>query len=115
MGAPRLALGSGSRVEVIGVRHLRGIKGRLLTPVFPLGLAKQTVAAHLRHFLSKVEELDAGHPGGPLSTLDGRRLWWLVVAASDPAGALEQEPCRRQQDRRDQRDEAEQQPGRDGS
>jgi hypothetical protein len=50
----------GSRVEVIAVRHLRGFKGRLLTPVFPLGLAKQTVAAHLRHFLSKVEEAEAG-------------------------------------------------------
>jgi hypothetical protein len=50
----------GSRVEVIGVRHLRGFKGRLLTPTFPLGLAKQTVAAHLRHFLSKVESAEAG-------------------------------------------------------
>ncbi len=46
----------GTRVEVIGVRHLRGFKGRLLAPVFPLGLAKRTVAGHLRHFLSKVEE-----------------------------------------------------------
>ncbi len=46
----------GSRVEVIGVRHLRGLKGRLLAPAFPLGLAKRTVADHLRHFLSKVEE-----------------------------------------------------------
>jgi hypothetical protein len=46
----------GSRVEVIGVRHLRGFKGRLLAPFFPLGLAKQSVADHLRHFLSKVEE-----------------------------------------------------------
>ncbi|MQB01343.1 MAG: hypothetical protein GEU78_13795 [Actinobacteria bacterium] len=46
----------GSRVEVIGVRYLRGFKGRLLAPTFPLGLAKQTIAAHLRHFLSKLEE-----------------------------------------------------------
>ena len=46
----------GSRVEVIAVRHLGGLKGRLLTPVFPLGLAKQTVAEHLRHFLSKLQE-----------------------------------------------------------
>ena len=52
--------GTGSRVEVIAVRRLRGIKGRLLTPVFPLGLARQTVAAHLRHFLSTVEEIEAG-------------------------------------------------------
>ena len=42
-------------VEIIAVRHLRG-RGRLLAPFFPLGLAKRTVAAHLRHFLSKVEE-----------------------------------------------------------
>jgi len=46
---------SGSRVEVIGVRHLRGVRGRMLAPLFPLGLARQEVAAHLRHFLSKVE------------------------------------------------------------
>lgn len=49
----------GSRVEVIAVRRLRGFKGRLLAPVFPLGLAKRTVAEHLRHFLSKVEEQEA--------------------------------------------------------
>ncbi|MGH2918773.1 MAG: hypothetical protein ACRDLS_09285 [Solirubrobacteraceae bacterium] len=46
----------GSRVEVIGVRHLRGFKGRMLAPFFPLGLARRSVAEHLRHFLSKVEE-----------------------------------------------------------
>lgn len=51
---------SGSRVEVIGVRHLRGFKGKLLAPAFPLGLAKRTVAAHLRHFLSKLEESESG-------------------------------------------------------
>jgi hypothetical protein len=50
----------GSRVEVIGVRHLRGFKGRLLAPTFPLGLAKQTVAAHLRHFLSRAEDAETG-------------------------------------------------------
>jgi hypothetical protein len=50
----------GTRVDLIAVRNLTGFKGRLLTPVFPLGLAKSTVAAHLRHFLSKVEESDAG-------------------------------------------------------
>ena len=50
----------GSRVEVIGVRRLRGFRGRLLAPVFPLGLAKRTVADHLRHFLSKVEERESG-------------------------------------------------------
>jgi hypothetical protein len=45
----------GSRVEVIANRHLRGFKGRLLFPFFPLGLARQSVAAHLRHFLDVVE------------------------------------------------------------
>ena len=54
------AANGGSRVEVIGVRHLRGFKGRLLTPVFRLGLAKRTVAEHLRHFLCKLEEQEAG-------------------------------------------------------
>ena len=50
----------GCRMEVIGVRHLRGFKGRLLAPVFPLGLAKRTVADHLRHFLSEVEQRESG-------------------------------------------------------
>jgi hypothetical protein len=50
----------GTRVEVIGVRHLRGLKGRMLAPAFPLGFAKRTVADHLRHFLSKVEEQASG-------------------------------------------------------
>jgi hypothetical protein len=49
----------GTRVEIIGVRHLRGFKGRLLAPAFPLGLAKRTVADHLRHFLSKVEQQES--------------------------------------------------------
>ena len=53
------AQNGGSRVEVIGVRHLRGFKGKLLAVVFPLGLAKRTVADHLRHFLSKVEEQES--------------------------------------------------------
>lgn len=46
----------GSRVKVIGVRQLKGFKGRLLAPAFPLGLAKRTVAEHLRHLLSQVEK-----------------------------------------------------------
>jgi hypothetical protein len=49
----------GSRVEVVAVRRLRGFKGALLVPVFPLGLAKRTVADHLRHFLSKLEERES--------------------------------------------------------
>ena len=44
----------GSRVEVIGVRHLRG-RGLLLWPFFPLGLASRDVADYLRQFLAKVE------------------------------------------------------------
>ena len=52
----------GSKVEVIGVRHLRGVRGRLLAPFFPLGLAKKTVADHLRHFLS-VLETESPDPG----------------------------------------------------
>jgi hypothetical protein len=50
----------GSRVELIAVRHLRGFKGMLLAPFFPLGLAKRTVADHLRHFLSQIEKPEAG-------------------------------------------------------
>ena len=44
-----------TRVEVIAVRNLRG-KGLLLAPVFPLGIAHQTVTDHLRHFLSYVDK-----------------------------------------------------------
>ena len=45
-----------TRVEIKAVRHLKGVKGRLLAPFFPLGLAKRTVADHLRHFLSTLEQ-----------------------------------------------------------
>jgi len=31
----------------------------LITPLFPLGLAKQNVTDHLRHFLTKLEEFEA--------------------------------------------------------
>ncbi len=48
--------GDGSRVEILAVRHLKG-RGMLLWPVFPLGLAKRDVAACLRQFLVKVEEV----------------------------------------------------------
>jgi hypothetical protein len=51
--------GGGSHVEVRAVRHLGGWRGRLITPLFPLGLAKQNVADHLRHFLTKLEESEA--------------------------------------------------------
>jgi hypothetical protein len=45
----------GSRVEIFAVRHLRGVKGWLLAPLFPLGLARRDVADYLRRFLSEVE------------------------------------------------------------
>jgi hypothetical protein len=52
----------GSRVEIVAVRNLKGLKGRSLAPFFPLGLARQSVAGHLRHFLSKVEAQHAAQP-----------------------------------------------------
>jgi hypothetical protein len=52
----------GSRVEVVSVRHLRGIRGRLLAPFFPLGLARRMVADHLHHFLSYLERTAARAP-----------------------------------------------------
>ena len=57
----------GTSVEVIGVRHLRGVRGRILAPAFPLGLAKQSVAAHLRHFLSTLERPGDCGKSGPES------------------------------------------------
>jgi len=39
----------------LGVHHLKG-RGRLLGPLFPLGLAKQSVADHLRYFFGKLKE-----------------------------------------------------------
>jgi hypothetical protein len=51
--------GGGSHVEILAVRHLGGWRGRLITPLFPLGLAKQNVADHLRHFLAKLKEFEA--------------------------------------------------------
>lgn len=47
--------GGGSRVEIVAVRRLKGVRGRSLAPFFPLGIARRTVADHLRHFLAKVE------------------------------------------------------------
>ena len=48
---------SGSQVEIVAVRHLRG-RGWFLWPFFPLGLAQRDVAAYLRQFLSKVDAND---------------------------------------------------------
>lgn len=44
----------GSRVEIIAMRRLKG-RGRLLWPLFPLGLVRRDVLAYLGQFLSKVE------------------------------------------------------------
>lgn len=43
-----------------GSRTRRTIPDRSDTPVFPLGLARQTVAQHLRHFLATIESEDSG-------------------------------------------------------
>jgi hypothetical protein len=53
----------GSQVEIIAVRRLRPVKGWLTWPFFPTGLARQSVAAHLRHFLSTLEHDDDLVPG----------------------------------------------------
>jgi hypothetical protein len=50
----------GSRVEIVAVRNLRGVRGRMLAPFFPLGPAKKSVADHLRHFLSQLEKEQPG-------------------------------------------------------
>ncbi len=55
-------LNGGSRVEIDASRHLRGIKGSMLWPFFPLGLARRTVADHLRHFLSTLEAQQGSAP-----------------------------------------------------
>lgn len=57
--------GGGSRVEIVAVRHLRGVKGWLLAPFFPLGLARRDVADYLRSFLAKVEAEGAGVESAP--------------------------------------------------
>lgn len=46
----------GSTVEIIGVRRLRGFKGWLLAPLFPLSLAKSDVADYLRQFVAVLED-----------------------------------------------------------
>ena len=45
---------SGSKVEITAVRRLKG-RGRLLWPVFALGLAKRDVSDYLRQFVAAVE------------------------------------------------------------
>lgn len=50
---------AGSRVELRADRRLRPIKGWLTYPFFPTRLAHQTVAGHVRHFLSTLEADEA--------------------------------------------------------
>lgn len=46
----------GTRVAVTMVREFKGLKGRLVGPIIiHTGLAKRTLAGHLRHFLAQVE------------------------------------------------------------
>ena len=45
----------GSHVEVLAVRHLKGIRGNLLVPVSARS-SRRDVAMQLRHFLSVIEE-----------------------------------------------------------
>ena len=47
----------GTRVEIVAQRNLRPIRGWLTYPFFPLGLAHEAVAGHLRHFLAAVERV----------------------------------------------------------
>ncbi len=51
-------LNGGSRVEIIGIRYVRGVKGAIIGFYIWSGLAKKVVQEHLRHFLSKLEEHD---------------------------------------------------------
>ena len=46
----------GTRVAVTMVREFKGLKGRLVGPILiRTGLARRTLAAHLRHFLAQLE------------------------------------------------------------
>ena len=50
------AADGGSRVAVTMVREFEGFKGRLVGPIMiRTGLAKRTLANHLRHFLAQLE------------------------------------------------------------
>ena len=44
-----------TRVDVVAVRHLRGIRGRLAYPAFPLGIARMGLTRQLRQFLARIE------------------------------------------------------------
>jgi hypothetical protein len=53
----------GSRVTVTMEREFKGLKGRLVGPIMiRTGLAKRTMAGHLRHFLAQLEEQGSEAP-----------------------------------------------------
>lgn len=47
--------GDRTRVEIIGVRHVKGAKGAIIGVIIRLGIGRRVVADHLRHFLAEVE------------------------------------------------------------
>ncbi len=47
--------GDRTRVEIIGVRHVKGAKGAIIGAIIRLGIGRRVVADHLHHFLAEVE------------------------------------------------------------
>lgn len=47
--------GDRTRVEIIGVRYVKGAKGTIIGAIIRLGIGRRVVANHLRHFLAEVE------------------------------------------------------------
>lgn len=48
--------GDRTRVEISGVRNVKGAKGAIIGALIQLGIARRVVADHLRHFLTEVEQ-----------------------------------------------------------
>jgi hypothetical protein len=47
--------GDRTRVEIIGIRTVKGAKGAIIGAIIWLGVARRIVADHLRHFLAELE------------------------------------------------------------
>lgn len=47
--------GDRTRVEIIGVRNVKGAKGAIIGAIIRLGIGRRVVADHLRHFLAELE------------------------------------------------------------
>lgn len=47
--------GERTRVEIIGNRNVKGVKGAILGVIIWLGIGHRVVASHLRHFLAVIE------------------------------------------------------------